>query len=114
MLKMQIINTVKIEPLNEEYIRNLIIADIQKQDANVHVTGIDFIQRRNPTCIEAEITAQYGKPAPQVEATESDADKQEELPITEPEESSPFVDDEEDAAEEETSAPTTVSDLFKD
>ena len=64
-LKMNIVRSVEIEPITEEYIAELLRKDIESQlPEGAHIKKIEFQRRLNPQRIEAEVTAFFGaKPA---------------------------------------------------
>lgn len=57
MLNMQIISKVVVEPITEEYIADLIRADIARQNKHVIVTKVEFEQKRNPNRVEVTVEA---------------------------------------------------------
>lgn len=62
MFDINIISKVEMKPINEAAIKQLIIDQIAKQQPDVHVNSINFVQRRDPARIEAVVDAQLGKP----------------------------------------------------
>lgn len=60
MIKMNIIQRVEVEPISQEVLENWILEKIAEQNPAVKVTELKFVQRRDPTRMEVEVTAQIG------------------------------------------------------
>lgn len=105
MLKMNIISKVEIEPISEEYIKGLILAEINKANPEVYVNSIEFVAKRNPARIEAEIDAQLGAPTEVkvVETTEPEVVEEEQISL---------IDELLDTPEPKEEAAQTVADIF--
>ena len=60
MIKMNIIQRVEVEPISQEVLEKWILEKIAEQNPSVKVTELKFVQRRDPTRMEVEVTAQIG------------------------------------------------------
>lgn len=99
-LKMQVISSVEIEPISEEFMGELIRKEIAAQNPDVNVIDIEFKVSRNPTRVEAIVNAQYGD-------TPVTSFHQKNEVTSEEEETFPLNEEEEEEAQ-----PASVEDIF--
>ena len=114
VIPVNIISKVEIEPISEEVLKSLIIAEIQKGHPEVVINSIEFEVKRGPTRITANVDAQLGGVArvKEVQAElpiETDADRQEAYDISDEPEPVEGV-----LTEEPTTEPGTqsIADIF--
>lgn len=98
-MDIKVVSSVAIK-ITQEDMEQMIIDKIADHDANITVDSLEFVQRRNPTRMDVDVKAHYGKDAPVVQLT---------APVMEPEAAS--EDEPEEAPQEEKA---TVGDIFGD
>lgn len=105
-LHMNIVRSIEIEPLTEEYLENLLRKDLEQQlPAGAYIRGITFARKLNPNRIEVEVDALFEdiQPVVATKATEPE-------PVNEVVEEE--VEEEEEAAVDVAPCTLKVSDIF--
>ena len=117
MIKMNIIQRVEVEPISQEVLENWILEKIAEQNPAVKVTELKFVQRRDPTRMEVEVTAQIGDAVntPIIPAEPLKRGAQEELfPQPKPASKTSLIDEvlAEEAAAKSVENVSSVKDIF--
>ena len=64
MIKMNIIQRVEIEPISQALLETWIREKIAEQNPAIYVEELKFVQRRDPSRTEVEVSATFGTSAP--------------------------------------------------